>query len=332
VKAELAIKPRTRVRGFIFAALLMLCSPALADNSEPFDTWLDEFKADAKSQGISQPTIDEALTDIEPLPRVIELDQTQPETTLTLDEYLTRVVSDSRIKHGQEGYRDNKTLLRKIGKKYGVQPRFIVALWGVETRYGKQTGGFSIVESLATLAYDGRRSDFFRGELINALKIIDAGDISAADMKGSWAGAMGQCQFMPSSFLKFAVDYDHDGKRDIWDDKADIFASIANYLHESGWNADEGWGRPVTLPDDFDKSLADIKETKTLREWQELGVRDIKGKKLPAKKIDASLIMVGEGDAAVPYLIYNNYKVLLKWNRSRYFATSVGTLADRIGK
>jgi membrane-bound lytic murein transglycosylase B len=323
-------------RFFIFILLSFLSLTAAcaqdAPNAMPFAEWLQELKQDAASQGISQATIDAAFADAKPDDRVIQLDRKQPEVTLTPVEYLEKVVTDRRIEDGRDKLEDNRELLEKIGKRYGVQPRFIVALWGIETNYGKNTGGFSTINSLMTLAFDGRRADFFRDELIKALKILDSEHMSPDDMQGSWAGAMGQCQFMPTSFLKFAKDYDGDGKRDIWNSLPDVFASIANYLKSSGWNDNEGWGRPVKLPKKFDKSLADIKQEKTLAEWQRLGVRKSDGSNLPAKAVKASLIMVGEDKDARPYLIYGNYKVLLKWNRSRYFATAVGTLADALGK
>ena len=162
------------------------------------------------------------------------------------------MVTGKRTEDGRKQFAANRALLKKIGKKYGVQPRFILALWAIETNYGKNTGGFQIVDALATLAYDGRRAGFFRNELIDALKILGQEHMPAADLKGSWAGALGQCQFMPDSYLKYAVDYDGDGKRDIWNTKADVFASIANYLKSSGWNDSVGWGRPVELPENFD--------------------------------------------------------------------------------
>ena len=337
------IKPREFSRGFIFArhsgthhnmkhilaifltALFLL--PAIANaESQPFSQWLASFERDALSQGISQNTLDDAFEGIEPNDRVLELDHKQPESRLTLDEYIENVLTPKRIKDGRKFFAENRSLLKTIGTRYGVQPRFIVALWGIETNYGRNTGGFSTIESLATLAYDGRRSEFFRGELINALQILQNEHMQADDMEGSWAGALGQCQFMPSTFLKYAVDYNHSGKHDIWDNKADVFASIANYLKSLGWNEQEGWGRPVALPDNFDRSLTDIKIEKTLAEWKRLGIA------LPAKQTKASLILVGEADDAVPYIIYGNYKALLQWNRSRFFATAVGTLADKIGK
>lgn len=317
-------------------ATLMLsgtaCAREINEPLQPFSEWLKEFMEDARSEGISQETLDEAFDGTEPIERVLELDRKQPESRLTLQQYLSNAVSDKRIREGKQFYAENRKLLAKIGAEYGVQPRFIVALWGIETNYGRNTGGFRTVDALATLAYDGRRSEFFRDELIKALKILESEHMPGDDMFGSWAGALGQCQFMPSSFLQFAVDYNKDGRRDIWETKADVFASIANYLKSSGWNDSETWGRPVSLPDGFDESLADIKSEKPLKEWKKLGVRNVNGKPLPGGDINASVIFVGEGDDAAPYIIYGNYKVLLKWNRSRFFATAVSNLADAIGK
>jgi membrane-bound lytic murein transglycosylase B len=297
-----------------------------------FEQWLTEFRRDAAGKGISQATLDDAFAEPHVLERVIELDRKQPEARLTLDEYLDNVVNKRRIKDGRRFYAENRPLLNRIGRQYDVQPRFIVALWGIETNYGRNTGGFHTIDALATLAFDGRRSAFFREELIHALTILQKERMAAGDMKGSWAGALGQCQFMPGSFLKYAVDYNKDGRRDIWDSKPDVFASIANYLKTEGWNGSEGWGRPVRLPKDFDKALADIKSDKTLSEWNRLGVRRPDGKLLPDRDLRASLIMVGEGEDAGPYIVYGNYKVILHWNRSRFFATAVGHLADAIGR
>ena len=317
------------MRYLLLICFSLLAAPALAesafDNLPPFSDWLDDFKKDAREAGISDRVIDDALSDISPDENVVALDRKQPEGTMTLKQYLARTVTDSRIARGRELMESHRELLEKIGRQYGVQPRFIVALWGIETNFGDNTGNFSTIEALATLAYEGRRADYFRDELIKALKILQAEGMSASDMDGSWAGALGQCQFMPTSFLQYAVDYDKDGKRDIWHDEADVFASIANYLSSSGWDDQEGWGRPVVPAAGFNPALADIKTEKKLSEWKKLGI-----KKLPAGDRKASLIFVGEGEEAKPYIIYGNYKVLLKWNRSRYFATAVGTLADKI--
>ena len=299
-------------------------------NAEDFNTWLDELKTEAKRQGISQKTIDNTLIGIKPIPRVIELDRKQPEFTLTFAEYLKRVVSDRRITIGKSKLKKHEELLRQISSKYGVQSRYIVALWGIETDFGRITGGFPVISSLATLAYDGRRSKFFRKELLLALKIVEGGHILAKDMVGSWAGAMGQNQFMPSSFHAYAVDYDKDGSKDIWKTLPDIFASIANYLSKSGWQADQTWGRPVSLPENFSRKFLGRKLKKPLGEWQQLGVRKLSGQDLPKRNLFSSIIRPEKGQIGPAFVIYNNYEVILKWNRSNYFATAVGTLSDKI--
>lgn len=301
-------------------------------SSQPFDAWLADLKAEAISQGIDRGILDQAFEGVAPIPRVIELDRRQPEFTLTFQQYLERVVPNSRIQKGRKMLAENRVILTEVAEKYGVQPRFIVALWGVETDFGRVTGGFPVIASLATLAHDGRRSAFFRKELLLALKILDEGHIAPGDMKGSWAGAMGQSQFMPSSFHNFAVDYDGDGNKDIWGTRKDVFASIANYLSRSGWNNSQTWGRPVLLPDGFDKSLVDSKKVKTMREWEALGVTRRDGGPLPKRNLSSQLIVPGDGELAPAYLAYSNYDVILKWNRSSYFATAVGTLAEAIGR
>jgi membrane-bound lytic murein transglycosylase B len=311
------------------ACFLAAFSPALAAG-EKFDAWLQGVRKEGLARGIKQSTLDSALTGLQVIPRVVELDRKQPEFTLTFDQYMSRVVSARRVKKGRAKYRENRELLDEIGKRYGVQPRFIVALWGIETDFGRLTGGFKVVAALATLAFDGRRSAYFRKQLFNALTIIDQGHITAAKMMGSWAGAMGQSQFMPSSFLNFAVDYDGDGRRDIWTNRADVFASAANYLKQAGWRGDQTWGRAATLPADFDVALLGLKTRKRLSEWQRLGVRRADGGDLPARDLRASLVRPKQGESPV-YLVYDNYRAILKWNRAHLFATAVGTLADRVG-
>ena len=311
------------------AAWLLAAAPAaLAQQS--FDQWLDAVRADARAMGVSEATLDSALTGISPIPRVIELDRRQPEGRLTFAEYLQRQTPDSRIERGRRLLQENRELLAEIGAAYGVQPRFIVALWGMETSYGSYTGGYPVIEALATLAHDGRRSDYFRRELLNALKILDEGHIAIADMKGSWAGAMGQSQFMPSNFLSLAVDHDGDGRRDIWTTRADVFASAANFLAKAGWNDGVTWGRQVRLPDGFDAELAGLGSRLSLGEWQDLGIRRRDGRDLPRADVSASLVLP-DGPQGAAYLVYQNYRALMNWNRSTYFATTVGILADRIG-
>jgi membrane-bound lytic murein transglycosylase B len=296
-----------------------------------FDSWLAGLRKEALERGLPPAAVERSLSGVAPIPRVLELARRQPETTLTFDEYITRVVNPARAETGRARLREHHEVLSRVSQQFGVQPRFILALWGIETDFGRITGNFSVIAALATLAYDGRRSAFFREELFNALKIVARGDISAQDMRGSWAGAMGQSQFMPSSYLSYAYDFDGDGRADIWNSRPDVFASAANYLSKVGWRGDETWGREVKVPPGLDRNLVDhTKVQKPLSEWQALGVRRADGGDLPPRDLNASLIQPG-GAEGPSFLIYNNYRVLLRWNRSLYFATAVGFLADRIG-
>ena len=297
---------------------------------QDFATFLAGVRAEALSRGFRAPVVQAALTGVQPIPRIIELDRKQPEFTATLDGYLRGTVSDARVAKGRQMMQENKALLDQISRRFGVQPRFIVALWGIETNFGSGMGGFRVVNALATLAYDGRRSAYFRTELMNALQILDEGHIAPDAMIGSWAGAMGQTQLMPSSFLKYAVDFDGDGHRNIWGSRPDALASAANYLSTIGWKGDETWGREVRVPASLPASLVEAKTEKPLSEWQSLGVRRTDGGDLPARPIDAYLIRPGTPDGPA-YLVYANFKAILNWNRSNFFGVAVGTLADRLG-
>jgi membrane-bound lytic murein transglycosylase B len=324
------MKRRSFVAGLASLATASLGRAAAAADVD-FPTWLAALRKEAGERGIPASVLDQSLTGI-PIPRVLELDRRQPETTITFADYITRVVNPGRIESGRARIQEHREILGRVAQAYNVQPRFIVALWGIETDFGRITGNFPVIQALATLAYDGRRSAFFRDELLKALTIVARGNISAQEMRGSWAGAMGQSQFMPSSYLAFAVDFDGDGRADIWNTRADVFASAANYLAKSGWRGDETWGREVRLPSGFDRTLVDhTKMQKPLSEWQRLGVRRADGGDLPARELSSSLIQPG-GAEGPSFLIYNNYRVLLRWNRSLYFATAVGFLADRIGE
>ncbi|MFQ5958236.1 MAG: lytic transglycosylase domain-containing protein [Alphaproteobacteria bacterium] len=322
-----------RRRGAALAATFVLwiaTGPAAAQNQQPFPEWLAKLRAEALERGIREATLDSALAGIEPIRRIIELDRKQPEITQTFSEYMQKRVTAELAEEGRAALYRHRALLEAVGRKYGVQPRFIVALWGVETRYGKYGGSFPVIASLATLAYDARRSDYFRRELLDALRIIDEGHVAPDRMTGSWAGAMGQNQFMPSSFIRFAVDHDGDGRRDIWKTPGDVFASAANYLARSGWRGDQTWGRRVRLPEGFDHSLVGHGVVKRLSTWQRLGVRRENGGDLPARDLEASVLMPGGADGPA-YVVYDNYRTILKWNRSDYFGMSVGHLADLIG-
>ena len=296
---------------------------------EDFAAWVAAFRQDALAEGISSDTLDAVLPGLTFRSRVVELDRRQPEGTLTYAEYLSRVLPPARVNRGKRLLRKHRALLAEIGEAYGVQPRFIVALWGIESDFGRVTGGFPVLDALATLAFDGRRGAFFRGQLLDALRIVDDGHVQPDKMLGSWAGAMGQSQFMPSSFQQFAVDHDGDGRRDIWETLPDVFASAANYLARAGWKHDQTWGRQVRLPAGFDFDLQGLEVTKSLDEWQALGVRRSNGDNLPTRPLPASVILPGGPDGPA-FLTYPNYRVLLKWNRSHYFATTVGQFADML--
>jgi membrane-bound lytic murein transglycosylase B len=305
---------------------LLAVRPAFADEPD-FATWLEGLRQDALEAGIQPATLDRTLTGLEPIPRVIELDRRQPEKTRSYEDYLEHVVSADRRKAAREHLARNRALLAEIGQRYGVQPRFIVALWGIETSFGADPGRFPVIGALATLAYEGRRGPFFRAELINALKIVEQDGIDPSEMTGSWAGAMGQSQFMPSTFLAYAVSYSGDGKRDIWHRREDVFASMANYLSQSGWRADQTWGRVVRLPANFDPALLGLGVSKPLKEWRALGVRRSDGGPLPVKDLGASVLRPG-GEDGRTILVYDNFRALLQWNNSSYFASAVGFLAD----
>jgi membrane-bound lytic murein transglycosylase B len=322
---------RLDVRRLSAASVLVAAAFGYPAAAEPasFAQWLEGFRQEAETAGISPATLDQALDGLEPIPRVIELDRRQPEGRLSFHDYNRRVLSPARIERGRELLREHKDLLDRVAADYGVQPRFIVALWGIETNYGGYTGDYSVIAALATLAYDGRRAAFFRNELMQALRIVDQGDVTASAMIGSWAGAMGQSQFMPSSYLAYAVDYDGDGRRDIWGTPHDIFASIATYLAKSGWNDRYTWGRQVRLPDERSAAATGLDVVRPLPQWHALGIRRLNGGELPMVVLDASLLqMDGDGPA---YLVYQNFRVLMRWNRSTYFALTVGELADLIG-
>ena len=324
--------PNLRAILMALAVLLMFSAlPALAQ-TQSFDSWLKNFRAEAAQAGITQRTINAALTGIQPKNRVIELDRKQPEGKKTFAQYKQMIVHPTRIKKGRQMLRENFSLLDRVEKQYGVPKQYIVALWGIETNYGTNTGGFDVIPALATLAWEGRRAEFFKKELINALKIIDGGHISAANMKGSWAGAMGQSQFMPSSFHAYAVDGNGDGKRDIWTSLPDVFASTANYLSTSGWREDERWGRRVILPANFSSNLEGRKIKKPLSYWASMGVKTYSGNNLPKENMMASIVAPDGVKSGEAYIIYDNYRTIMDWNRSTYFATSVGLLADAIAK
>ena len=310
---------------YILISLVLLSTQAFSNDT--FSDFVTGISNEAEKKGISLKLIKDFKTKVAFIPRVIELDRSQPEFKLTLDQYLARVVTLSRIKKANSKYKKNKKILKVISKHYGVQARFLVSLWGIETDFGRLTGGFPVVSALSTLAFEGRRHEYFKKELFNALKIINDGHITLSKMTGSWAGAMGQCQFMPSSFINYANDWDKDGSKNIWTSKPDVFASAANYLNKVGWSDKITWGRKVYIGQ-FNKELKENKYY-LLNKWSSSGILKENKTKLPNVKIKARLIIPNDyGNYG--YLVYSNFDSLLNWNRSNYFAIAVGKLSDYI--
>ncbi|MGK2906249.1 MAG: lytic murein transglycosylase [Desulfuromonadales bacterium] len=323
------------MKNFASLVLLTVCLCSLStpvvqaqEGAQEFSAWMAQLRVDASAAVISPATLDAALSGIEaPQQQVLERDRMQPESIQPLGIYVAARVSEKRIAAGRDMLRHYQTWLGKIERQYRVQRRFIVALWGIESNYGRNTGSLEVIPALVTLAYDARRSDYFRKELLDALSILEAGHIPLSQLKGSWAGAMGSFQFMPSSYRHYGVDADGDGRIDIWNSIPDALASAANYLAKAGWQNDQTWGRPVKLPEAFDYSLAGLETSLPLSRWQKLGVRRSNGRSLPRRDLQASLI-APDGRSGPAYLVYNNFRVLRRWNRSNSFAVAVGTLAD----
>ncbi len=348
-----------RARAFVVAALLLVLpgrapsaaplasaqdpsAAPVASDRIPFATWLEGFRAEALAQGLSAELLEQALTDLEPLVRVVREDRSQAELILPFDVYLTRTLTASTIRQAREARATDAALLARVSKAYGVPPGILVAIWGLESRFGRNSGRTPTVQALATLAWDGRRAAFFRGELINALRMVDGGGIELDRLKGSWAGAMGQPQFMPSSYLAFAEDFDGDGRRDIWASTSDVFASIANYLSKNGWETGLEWGREVAVTKNQLRrvrrvvpyrtggcyAVRDTTEARPVAVWRRLGVRRRNGQPLPVT--DEPLSLVSSGTRS--FLVTGNYFALLRYNCAHSYALSAALLAGESDK
>ncbi len=311
-----------------------------ADTPPPFDAWLADLLDEARNRGFSSDLVNETLTGLAPLERVIRNDRSQAELNPGFERYVSARLTPAMIRRGRELAISNHPLFDKLESAFDVQRRFLLAIWGLETRYGRLTGRTPVFQALATLAWEPRRASYFRGELFNALTMVSRGHIEAASMTGSWAGAMGQTQFMPSSYLKYAVDFDKDGRRDIWQSTGDALASIANYLKGYGWKGEYTWGREVrvsaaarerietTVPRRTEGCYAmrNMTERVPLAEWRKLGVTRIDGGQLPSADVTAGLVDVGTRK----FLVYPNYDAILGYNCAHYYALSVALLADRL--
>ena len=307
---------------------------------QPFSEWLVEFRNEAATRGIRPEILEAAFADVEhPDDTILERDRTQAEFTLPLDQYLKRRLTPSLVRTGQAMFTKNRTLLADIGKRYGVSPRIVVAVWGLESNFGRFAGVRPTIPALATLAYDPRRASFFRSELFSALEILNRGDIDLAKLKGSWAGALGQPQFMPSTYLKYAQDFDGDGRRDIWTSQPDVFASVAFYLREHGWSDQMTWGREVVVPKAARAAIESVPKReegcraervmtvkRPLSEWKKRGLRGLGNRPLPSGEAPASLVAAGSRH----FLVYENYEAILGYNCAHTYALSVALLSDRM--
>jgi membrane-bound lytic murein transglycosylase B len=330
-----------------FAVLLLsliMLAPWTARASTPeWNAWLAGVRAEAQEKGIRAEIIEATLTGLTPLERVIRADQNQAEFVETLETYLAKRVSQARIDNGRKAMAEHGDLLRQVADRYGVQPEYIVAIWGMETNYGKFFPSENAIQAVATLAFDPRRGAYFRKELFAALDILNAGYIAPGEMKSSWAGAMGQPQFMPTSYLAYAVDFDGDGHRDIWNNLGDVFASIANYLKQANWQDDHHWGKEVSLPDGISGKLVRIgsydqggcramnQHSKALPidDWQAMGVRDETGADLIDEGRPATLVRP-DGETGRAFLTYANYRAILRYNCANFYAIAVGRLAELV--
>ena len=310
---------------------LLLTAPALAllpAASGGFDSFVEGLRAEALREGISRGTVQAALAGITLNPKVLELDKHQPEFTLTWAQYKAKVLPASRLAAGHAAYARNASLLTSVIARYPADARAVVGIWGLESGFGAKTGTYRIVEALATLSYDNaRRAAYFRGELMKALRILDNGDSSVSGLLGSWAGAMGQPQFMPSSYLAYAVDFDGDGRRNIWTSLPDVFASVANYLARSGWRAGEPWGQPIQVPANFDISLAGRQRMRPLSAWEQLGVRRIDGSRFSRRDVLGD-VLLPDGQGGDAFMIYENFNAIRRYNPSDYYALAVGLLGN----
>ncbi len=307
---------------------LIINSLAIAEENSDFNAWLEAFKLEAQLAHISPQTINNTFKNAQYLPRVIVLDRGQPEFISPFLSYVEKRVTPSRIAQGRAALQENDALLSQIEAQYGVPKQILVAFWGLETNYGSNKGSFALPSSLMTLAYEGRRANFFRNQLLDAMQLLDEGHNTVEGLRGSWAGAMGHMQFMPSTLIKYGVDADEDGRMNIWTSLPDAFSSAANYLTKVGWRKDELAALEVKLPDNFDFSQAQLNTRKSTAEWADLGVMDIEGKALP-KQANAA-ILLPQGQYGPVFMVFSNFDVIMDWNRSVNYALSVVHLANQL--
>lgn len=317
-------------RAAVTLLAIAAAAPLGALAQSDFERCVADLQSRAVAQGVSSATATDVLAGVQELERVVAADRSQAEFVETFYEYLSRRATPQRIALGRRLYAEHRELLTELTARSGVPGQYLVAFWGLETNYGSVLGNVPVFDSLATLACDRRRSDYFASELISALKIVDRGDVPATTMIGSWAGAMGQTQFMPSTYLEHAVDGDRDGAVDLWRSVPDALSSAAHLLGSLGWQRGVRWGREVLLPEGFDYTLAGLEQRRTLDEWRDLGLRETNGALLPGSATISGSLLVPAGHRGPVFIVYENFRVIMRWNRSEFFALAIGHLADRI--
>ena len=313
-------------RLLLFISFLVFSCTVCAAFTKSWKTFVAQLRVEAIEKGIRPAVFDQAFQNItEPHQSILRFDRTQPERRMTFIQYRNSRAPQSRIALGRSEMKKYGALLQSVSADFGINKCFIVSLWGLETSYGRVTGNYPVIQSLATLAYDNRRAAFFRKELFYALEILNGGHVKLERFKGEWAGGTGQPQFLPSSWHEYAVDYNGEGRKEIWDSRADVFASIANYLVKHGWKSGQPWGVTVNLPENFDTQLISLKIVKTVSEWESLGVR------FSDTHINANLpASIIEPDGGPAFMVFNNFKVIMRWNHSIYYAGTVGYVADQL--
>lgn len=316
------------IGSFLFC-FFSIGSAAIPSTYQSWPEFIQEIRAEAITEGVSPPLFDQIFHNMKPGRSHQQLERSQPEKRITFYQYRKTRADAYRIKLGRQEYRRYYSLLNKIGEEYQVDPCMITALWGLESSYGRFMGGFPVIQSLATLAYSSKRYNFFHKELMLALQIVNQGHIHYKDYKGEWAGGSGQAQFLPSSWKHYAVDYNKDGLKDIWKTQADVFASIANYLAQSGWAYHQPWGIEVTLPPHFDTRLIGYQTKMTVNQWRQRGIMLASDEYFPRENLTASLIQPEGGPI---FMIFPNFRVLLRWNRSSFYVGTVGYMAQEICK
>jgi membrane-bound lytic murein transglycosylase B len=304
-----------------------LSAQSFAEPGGSFADFVSGVRAEARREGIRPATLDRAFAGVVPNQKVLDRDHHQPESTWTWARYRGVVITDKRISDGREAFAANRALFQRVDQHYGVGAGVIAGIWGLESSFGTGTGDFRVVEALSTLAWEGRRASFFRGELMAALKILDHGDVAPGAMTGSYAGAMGQPQFMPSSYLRYAVDFEGHGRRDIWTSKADVLGSIANYLAQSGWRANETWGQAVIAPPTMDAPGRDAK--RPLSEWSRAGVRPVNGRWAAPLDTQAGLV-APDGAGGDAFVVFGNFAAIRRYNPSDFYAIAVGLIGDQV--